>query len=657
MQNHRPLAPARRETPGSLIGSVAPSLSCVCPPRNLQLAAALVAGLLGCGTSRAELKLPQLFGNNMVVQREQPVRVWGESSPNAEIKLTLGSTGVTAHADSAGRWQTSLPAPPVGGPYILSATGDGNSLSLTNVLCGDVWLCSGQSNMQLPVKEVNPAEQAEALADRPALRLCSVAKTPNAKPVSAADIRWRVCSPQSARDFSAVACFFGLELLKDPALANVPIGLIDSSFGGTTCEGWIPQPALARFPAADLHDSLFGIKPANLYNGMIAPLGHAAFKGALWYQGESNAAHPETYPALLATMVSEWRSQFGQPDLPFLIVQLPEYANLWEGFYWPWIREMQARAAQSISHAALVVSLGTTSGFNLHPKEKLEIGRRAALAARKLAYGEAIVASGPVFRDATPEGATIRVQFDTGGQGLATRPGCDLTGFAVAGADGDYRFADARIDGDAVIVSSKEVPRPLTVRYAWGAMPQASLVNRSGLPAGPFRTDSLPCSNVELQPQQATRRVATAAYEVVVNADGMATSLVFKGGQFLSNEPGAAGGTSIPGFWGSRSLADIHELGPRLLACTDGEVTLRMAFEEKSFQWSVSNGGKDPITFQLALSPHVQVPATITDSKAVLARRNVTLSADGFDSITNTPTGALLRCSIKPGASKSLSFR
>jgi sialate O-acetylesterase len=610
--------------------------------------------LFVCDLANAGVRLPNYFSSNMVIQRDQPVDVWGTSSANARVETSLGSDSASTTAATDGTWQVTLKPLAAGGPYVLTATADGTEIVLTNILCGDVWLCSGQSNMQMPVREVNPLEQRAVLVDLPNLRLCMVPKTPSAKPLSTADIKWNLCTPGSARDFSAVACFFASSLLKDPALANVPIGLVDSSFGGTTCEGWIPQPALASFEPKDLHDSLFGIKPANLFNGMISPLGPAKFKGVLWYQGESNSAHPETYPALLATMIAEWRKQFGQPNLPFFIVQLPEYANLWEGFYWPWIREMQARAVQSISNAVLVVGIGTTDGFNLHPKEKLEIGRRAALLARQVAYGEHLVASGPTFKEATVEGATIRVKFDTDHDGLASTAPGGVGGFAVAGADGDYHFAEAMIDGDTVVVGSKEVSQPKTVRYAWAAMPQATLVNKSGLPAAPFRTDTLPYTNVEVQKQRATRRVATSNYEVVINADGMATSLTVNGAQFLSNEPGAAGGSSIPGFWGPRTLINLREIGPQLLTCSDDEVTFQMAFGEKSMQWTITNGGKDPIAFQLALSPHVKAPGSISNGKLVLTRGGAVLNVEGFDTMTNTVTGVVLSTSIKAGNSKTI---
>ena len=622
--------------------------------RALALAGAV---LLACASAQAELRLPKIFGSNMLVQRGQPVRIWGKCGPNAKVQVSVSSRNAIALAGVDGSWQLSLDPIPAGGPYALTIRADSEIVTLTNILSGDLWLCSGQSNMQMPVKEVSPMEQKAALVEHRSVRLCSVAKASSAKPLTSGDIQWCVYTPDSARDFSAVACFFATELLKDPALADVPLGVVDSSFGGTTCEAWIPAPALATFNTNELHDSMFGIKPANLYNAMIAPLGDTKFKGVVWYQGESNSGHPETYPALVGTMIVEWRKQSGQPRLPFFIVQLPDYANLWEGYYWPWIREMQAKAVQSIPDTALVVSLGTTDGFNLHSKEKLEIGRRAALLARRVAYGEDIVASGPVFKSATGEGSALRVAFDTGGEGLASSAADGVRGFAVAGVDGEYHFADGRIEGDSVVVQSDEVSRPQTLRYAWAAMPQATLINRVGLPAAPFRTDTQPCSNVEIQRQQATHRVATSAYEIVIDANGMPKSLLIHGMQFLSNEAGMAGGVSIPGFWGPRALNQIREVGARLLTCSDEEVTLRMAFDEVSMQWTINNYGKDPITFQLALSPQVTVLDSTSESPVTVTRGTNRVTLAGFDSITNTPTGAWLRGLVKAGATKSISLK
>lgn len=615
-----------------------------------------VALILAALPVRAELSLAGVFGSNMLIQRNQRVQVWGQSAPQATVHVRFGPRQADVKAGTDGAWQVSLAALDAGGPYELTV-GDGtDTVTLTNVLCGDLWLCTGQSNMQLAVKETDPSEQKSALIDRPNLRFCNVAKTASAKPLTTANIRWRACTTDSAREFSAVACFFACELLKDPALAKVPIGVMDSSFGGTMCEAWIPQPALAGFRPSDLQDSMFGIKPANLYNAMIAPLGRTAFKGAIWYQGEGNAGHPEIYPSLLETMIGEWRKQFGEPGLPFLIIQLPEFASLWGDHYWSWIRESQAKVAKSVPHTGLVVSLGTTDGFNLHPRQKLEIGRRAALLARRLAYGEKIVAQGPVFQSATVTGSAMRIVFDTEHDGLAGAGENGVQGFAVAGQDGIFHFADARIEGDTVVVQSPEVPQPETVRYAWEGIPLATLSNHSGLPAAPFRTDSQTYTDVEVQKQPVTRRVATPAYEIEINASGMPTSLVFHGAQFISNEPGTAGGGSIPGFLGPRALGEIHKDGPALLTCSDADVTLRMEFAETSMNWTIQNHGKDAITFQLALSPLVKVTGQPETGAMTLARGTNAVTVQGFDSLTDTPTGPRLSCQVKAGASQALSL-
>src|ERR1039458_5513336 len=386
---------------------------------------ALGIAFLSLATSlhAAELKLASFFGDHIVLQRERPICVWGDGETNAQVRVSLATREDAATVGSDGHWQVRLEPLPAGGPYRLSISSGSRTIVLNDILLGDVWLCSGQSNMQMPVKECAPPEQEATLAERPRLRLCAVAKGSNAKPQTGADIRWRTCMAETARDCSAVGYFFACELLKDPKLADLPIGLIDSSFGGTACEGWIPQAALAGFSPDQLHDSMFGLKPAALYNAMIAPLGHAGLKGVLWYQGESNSAHPATYPRLFATLAAEWRKQFEDPQLPFFVVQLPEYVKLWEGFYWPWEREAQAEAVRAVPHSALVLALNTTDGFDLHPNQKLEIGRgqrrmdpreigrRRALQVRHDVYREDIVADGPIFRDAQPEGSTVRVRF------------------------------------------------------------------------------------------------------------------------------------------------------------------------------------------------------------------------------------------------------
>ena len=275
-----------------------------------------------------------------------------------------------------------------------------------------------------------------------------------------------LASRDSARDFSGVGFFFAAELLADPALRGVPVGVIDASFGGTMCEAWVPAEALAGFAREELRNSMFGIAPSALYNGMIAPLGKAPIKGVVWYQGEGNSDRPSHYPRLLAALFASWRNRFETPDLPFIVVQLPDFAG-WSGLSWAWMREAQATAVRATEHASLAVGIATNDGSDLHPRQKREIGRRAALLALHDVYGRPVVARGPEFRRASPEGHSIRVTFDTTGDGLASSGGGPIRGFAVAGADGRYCYADAAVDGDAVLLRSEAVPAPLTVRYAW----------------------------------------------------------------------------------------------------------------------------------------------------------------------------------------------
>ncbi len=615
----------------------------------------LVALMTAVGASaRADVKLASYFGDHMVLQRDREVCLWGTGDTNTSVTVSLRSQSLSTTVGTDSRWQLQLKPMPAGGPFELKVASGSSSVTVKDVLVGDVWLCSGQSNMQMPVKDCAAVEQNTANLELPQVRLCSVGKSSNLKIQTAANIKWRTSTPESAKNFSAVGYFFASELAKDPALAKVPIGVIDSSFGGTMCEGWIPQAALAQFDPKDLRDSMFNMKPATLYNAMIAPLGNSPLKGVVWYQGESNSGHPELYPRLLGTMIAEWRKQFATPNLPFFIVQLPDYAMQWDGFYWPWEREAQAKTVQATPHTALVVAINTTDGYNLHPHEKLEIGRRTALLARRDAYHESIVAQGPVFKTAKGEGSAIRLSFDTRGYGLANSSTGGIRGFAVAGEDGQYRIAEAKIDGDSVVVQSELVPAPEFVRYAWAGVPNSTLINKSGLPAAPFRTDSLPYNNVEVQKEPISRQVTTSAYKIAINGDGMITSLSVRGAQFISNAPGMAGGSSLPFGFGARSLANIQELNSDLLSCRDNDVTLQFKFGEADMEWTLTNRNKDDAKFNLALALPVTVARTNDLEPVTLSCKKSTLTISGVDAITDSENGKVLHLVVKKGASKSL---
>jgi sialate O-acetylesterase len=648
-RHKRPLVEGRSPRPSA--GRI---LTCVCAPSKaraiavLQRSAAVALLILASASPAwsADIRLGAPFGDHMVIQRDRPIRVWGEAAKGVSIEVRLGPRRATAEAGPDGRWSTTLEALPAGGPFALSARSGDERAEAADVLIGDVWLCSGQSNMQMTLKECDGGPEAAAAAGTLAnLRLCSVGRRPSGAPESEGKIRWRTASRESAGDFSAVGFFFAADLLADPALGDVPVGVIDASFGGTMCEAWVPKEALSGFAREDLRDSMFGIAPSALYNGMIAPLGQAAIKGVVWYQGEGNSDRPALYPKLLAALFASWRGRFEDPDLPFIVVQLPDFAPGWGGVSWAWMREAQANAVRATEHASLAVGIETNDGSDLHPRPKCEIGRRAALLALHDVYGRPVVARGPEFRGAKPEGGSLRVTFDTAGDGLMPRGG-PIRGFAVAGDDGRYRYAEAAIDGDSVVLRSEAVPAPRTVRYAWAGVPNANLANRSGLPAAPFRTDASARFDGDVRRQPIGRLIQTKSYEAGVGGNGMVASLVSDGKQFLANDPGWGGGTSITGGWAPRNLADIREPGPGCVSCRDADVSFLLEFGERRMDWAVENRGKDEIRFRIALHPKVAVRRRGEEGRVELGRDAATVVVTGVDVVSDTDGGPLLEAII-----------
>ena len=616
--------------------------------------AALVSILtLTANAPAADVRLAAPFGDHMLVQRDRPLCVWGAATPGASVEVRVGPRRATATADKTGNWNATLDALPAGGPHTISASSGGAKAEARDVLVGDVWLCSGQSNMQTMLKEIDGGLALADAADKlPGLRLCSVGRGGSPEPRAKADIRWRVATPDAARNFSAVGYSFAATLLADPALKGVPLGVIDCSYGGSTCEAWIPKESLAAFAPSDLRKSMFGVNPGGLYNGMVAPLGRAPIRGVVWYQGESNAERPGTYAKLLEALIASWRARFEEPDLPFIVIELPDYAAGAAGLSWAWLREAQARAVHATPHAALAVGINTNDGFNLHPKQKAELARCAAILALRDVYGRPIVASGPTFQAAKPEGESLRVTFDTGGDGLATRGGDPARGFAVAGADGKYFYAQARIDSDAVVLHSADVKAPETVRYAWAGVPDANLTNRAGLPAAPFRTDRLAPPDVDVQREPAPRHVRTKTYQVTVGGSGTVTSLGVGGKQFLSNALGMAGGTSVPGWLGPRALATVREPGPGQISCSDEQVSLLLVCGPSGMEWSVTNRGKDAITFRVALASQVQLAGQ--GGPLTLSRGNAILTVTGVDKVRDGDEGKVLELVVDGKSTKRL---
>ncbi len=646
---------------------------------TLCLASALLAAAGGDADAPPRPFLHGVFNDHMVIQRDVPAPIWGWTDPGQKVQVTLDGKTAEAVAGPDGKWMAKLGPFQAGGPYPLEITGPkGKTVTLRDVLVGDVWICSGQSNMEWPVAAAIEPERELAAANHPKIRLLTIPRSIQAEPQEQVKANWEVCSPQTVGPFSAVGYFFGRDLHRE---LDVPIGLIDSSWGGTVAEAWVDAQALGQMddfrpllPAvaeqvaaqkgtpedygtalaawsakndpgrtgdskwsdANADDSSWGpiavpgvweerglghtdgivwfrkgfvlpeawsdrdlildlgpiddndttwlngveighqqgylvprrytipagaakagrnvlaisvldtggnggfhgqagdlkIRPAGddaatplslagdwkvkvaaplntlptppmqvrenpnlptvLSNGMIAPLVPLALKGAIWYQGESNAGRAAQYRRLLPTLINDWRARFGG-DLPFFIVSLANFMPTKsepDESSWAELRESQYLASQAVPRSAVALAIDIGDAKDIHPRNKQEVGRRLALDALALTYGKSVEYSGPVFKAAEPRDSSLRLSFDHLGGGLVAKGDGPLKGFAIAGEDGKYSWADAKIEGDSVVVTSAKVEHPKTVRYAWADNPEANLVNKAGLPALPFRSDA-----------------------------------------------------------------------------------------------------------------------------------------------------------------------
>jgi sialate O-acetylesterase len=631
------------------------------------LPALLVVSLIAAigPAAAAEVRLASPFASHMVLQRDKPLSLWGTADADADVAVTLGDRRATTKADKAGRWSIALDALPAGGPLVLTATTNGSTATVDDVLIGDVFLCSGQSNMQYGLGET-AGFAAVIAAALPRLRLGKVGLRAAAEPKDSCDLHWQAASPAAAKDFSAVAYLMAFELYRqDPKLADVPIGMLEDCVGGTVIESWLPKAALARFEPKTLAMSMFGIGPSTLYNGMIAPLGRLPLAGVVWYQGEGNAGEPARYAEYLPLLISSWREQFAQGELPFLIVQLPDFAPDWGGVHWQWIRESQAKVAAATPHAGCVVTLNTNDGWNLHPQGKHEIGRRLALLARELIYHEPVPGGrSPTFKSATLDGPNVRITFDIDGSALTSGTG-PVDGFTLAGDDGVYHAATAVIEApDRVVVSSTAVARPKTVRYAWAGVPRSTLCNAAGLPAAPFRTDDQPLAkgHGEIQQSPIAHVFKSPRYQVLIDGNGRATSLVVGYKQLLSNADAPWGGTSLVDASGTRSLSEINPDGADGLVCRGGDVSANLRFGDDAIHWSITNhGGKNAVRFRVALSPQVEVNEDGNSGGTIVVRRkDAAVTFTHVDRVTtfNDPAadvgGKVLEVTIPAGETRTL---
>jgi sialate O-acetylesterase len=478
------------------------------PLRVLTLALVALTCLLAARAQQAAVAEPEqaqstialasVFSDHMVLQRDMEIPVWGEADPGAEVRVTFDDEVTHATADDEGRWQANLESREAGGPHELTVTVGDDEVKLTDVLVGDVWVASGQSNMEWPVAASDNAETEAATADWPEIRFIDVPNQTGDKPRNSFETPgWQAVTPQNIGRFSAVAYFFGRDLHKE---LKVPVGLIGCNWGGTPMEAWTSREALESSPtfaplvkAADAppaddkaaEDRRRGPQnqPSALFNGMTSAVIPYAIRGVIWYQGESNAGRANQYAELSKLMIADWRNRWGQGDFPFLLVQL----SAWEpgGDGWPLLREAQVDTLET-PNTGMAVAIDIGHRTDIHPKNKQEVGRRLALAARAVAYGQDLVYSGPMFRELTIENGKARLSFDHLGGGLTTVG--ELKGFEIAGADGKFVPATATIDAANVIVASDRVPEPTQVRYNWAAFPDGNLYNAEGLPAVPFRS-------------------------------------------------------------------------------------------------------------------------------------------------------------------------
>jgi sialate O-acetylesterase len=486
--------------------------------------------LLASLSARADITLPALFGDHMVIQRNLPVHVWGRATPGEAVSVNFQSGNASATADPIGYWSVHLPALAAGGPFTLTVMG-ANTITLRDVLVGDVWVASGQSNMELRLRDALNGPGEIAMSNYPKIRFLQVANQTSPYPLDNVNAGkgWMATSPDTSGSLSAVAYFFARELQAHTA---VPIGLLSSSWGGTPQEAWVSMKTISADASlmplfaswARMNEDVVAEKlrreiqlkawqdtvnqakaegktppgrpykandsgewaPGGLFNAMIAPLAPFPIRGAIWYQGESNADadHVGIYGRLIESMIQDWRRAWGEGDFPFLLVQLPGFKN---GGRWPEAREAQ-RKALSLANTGMAITIDLGEPNNIHPKNKQDVGKRLALVARGVADGEKIEYSGPLFRMAVPEGGSIRVSFDHIGSGLVAKDGA-LKTFEVAGADRRFKAAEAKVDGATVVVSSASITSPLYVRYGWSDFPDCNLYNSEGLPASPFQSE------------------------------------------------------------------------------------------------------------------------------------------------------------------------
>lgn len=489
-------------------------------------------------TLHAEVRPNALFADNAVFQQGACVPVWGTAGDGEMVTVEFAAQKVSTITTN-GIWKLHLsPMDVITNPSIMTISGASNSLSLTNILVGEVWICSGQSNME---RQLGPRhgqqplvnwEAEAASANRPLLRHFLVKQTTSTNPLTEVIGDWQVCTPQTVTNFTAVGYYFGRDLQKD---LGVPVGLVHVSWGGTPAEAWTPRealesnslllPILQRYsndvatygsrlakyqadepqlksdytnacaqalaaakptprPPAPPRDPIKSSgSPSTLFNGMLHPVIPYAMRGVIWYQGESNGSRAKEYRELFPSMITAWRALWGEGNFPFLYVQVAPFKTMS-----PEIREAQFLSLAKTTNTAMAVITDHGDANDIHPREKEPVGQRLELGARALAYGQNIEYLGPIFKGVRFDRGQAILSFTHCGMGLVAKGG-ELKGFTIAGADKQFVPAKATIDGNTVLVYSPDISTPVAVRYGWENVPSVNLFNIAGLPASPFRTD------------------------------------------------------------------------------------------------------------------------------------------------------------------------
>ena len=497
-------------------------------------------------TLSADIRLPSVIGSHMVLQQDKPIKIWGWAEPGEWISVSFGGQSAQTTADKDSRWEISLEAMKAGkGPDKMIITGTQSaSVVLDDILLGEVWICSGQSNMEWEMWRTHSPTPEIQRADFPLIRLFHVPRKVSTHPEEDVETEWKICTPRTIRDFSAVAYYFGRELHQK---LDVPVGLISSRWGGTRIEPWTPvagfqsvlelQDILEEIKLADeeyrtelkehlpeltnwlkayesalsagkmmplqpempLHPHHDPQAPTALYNAMVHPLIRFAIRGAIWYQGESNRNDGLIYTKKMEALINGWRSVWGLGDFPFYFVQLAPYNygysleeegnGVLDYYRLPLIWEAQCNALK-IPNTGMAVTTDITNLTDIHPRNKKDVGYRLSLWALAKTYGQKdLVYSGPLYKSLSVEGNKIRIQFAHVGSGLISLDDRPLSWFAIAGQDRTFYKARAEISGDSVLVWSEKVSGPVAVRFGWHQLATPNLGNKEGLPASPFRTD------------------------------------------------------------------------------------------------------------------------------------------------------------------------